>query len=130
MNLYEKQDELQYDNLIADNSYPILTRGIILAGGQGFLKRGTVVGKSGDKGYITGSTAESGNEGENAIVGVYGILADDADTGKGETACDTAAACYVSGVFNPERLAVDASITIKDIDDAMRAAGLHSKAMC
>lgn len=129
MNLYEKQDELQYDNLIADNSYPILTRGIILAGGQGFLKRGTVVGKSGDKGYITGSTAESGNEGENVTVGVYGILADDADTGKGETACDTAAVCYVSGVFNPERLAVDASITIKDIDDAMRAAGLHNKTM-
>lgn len=130
MNLYEKQDELQYDNLIADNSYPILTKGIVLAGGQGYLKRGTVLGKIGDKGYITGSAADTGNEGESVAAGVYGILTDDADTGEGETACDTAAVCYISGVFNPERLAVDASITINDIDDEMRAVGLHTKTMC
>jgi hypothetical protein len=90
MNYFEKTGHFKYDNLISDIS-DINVKGVLLAKGQGIIKRGTILGKGSDgKHYVMG------NENEGITLNVDGILTDDADT----TENDKIGMEYVSGIFN------------------------------
>ena len=88
--LYEKGPETTFQSLFADTEVEPLTAGVVLASGQGVLKRGSVIGTvtTGGKGKLVNSTATDGSQSPKYI------LADDADT----TSADVTAVCYKPGV--------------------------------
>ncbi|RDY30298.1 hypothetical protein [Lachnotalea glycerini] len=119
--LFKEKGEFVPDKLIASNTLPIFAEGILLASGQGKLKRGTLIGKSDEKGYITGSTLE-----EN-VIGVTGILTDDIDTGTETNLEGVVSTIYLTGVFNPEAFIMDETASLDTYKDAMRKLGIFTK---
>lgn len=106
MKLFEKTGEFKPDSLIASNEYPILVEGVSLAAGQGVLKRGSLIGKIMDKGYLTGKTV-----GEEEV-GAVGILTDDIDTGASGTDPEVVSTLYITGCFNEDAIIVEEGATI------------------
>lgn len=115
--LFKKKAEFIPDSLIADNDFPIMANGIKVAGGQGILKRGTLVGLSNGKAYVTGSSVDS------TSIGVFGVLTDDIE----ETTEDTISTAYVTGVFNKGAIILDSSAKLDDYKEELRKLGIYLK---
>ena len=92
MEYFKKESEFIPDKLFAGLKIPVLTGFAEIESGQGVLRRGTLIGKSGSgKYFILGSEVS----GETNIV-PYGILADSVDTADEKVNTTV----YSSGIFN------------------------------
>lgn len=103
------------DGLIVSRG-PIVTDDVALAGGQGVLHRGTLLGivTSTGQAVVCVATAVDGSQRPAAVL-VSGV-----DT----TAGPAPGAGYFSGEFDAALLAFDSSWTLPALADAMRARGL------
>jgi len=122
MKMFEQIGEFKPDSLIAGNEFPMLKEGIGLKAGQGVLKRGSLIVKSENAGYIAGSTGIEGK--------VFGILTDDCDTGTDGSADNIPVTVYLTGEFN--RAAVHVSgegKTVEDYEDDMKSAGIYLRSV-
>ena len=117
--LYEKGPETTFQSLFADTEVEPLTAGVVLASGQGVLKRGSVIGTvtTGGKGKLVNSTATDGSQSPKYI------LADDADT----TSADVTAVCYKTGVYNRKALIFGGTDTADTHEAALRLLNIHMK---
>jgi hypothetical protein len=95
---------------------PIVTDSVALAGGQGVLQRGTLLGIVTSTGLaaVCTATATDGSQRPAAVL-VSGV-----DT----TAGRVPGSAYFSGEFDARLLAFDSSWTVSALEDAMRARGL------
>lgn len=139
--LYRTTGEYVPDKLIADNKIPVITKGIRILAGQGYLKRGTMLGPSGSGGYVvTGAelvlqdgdtsagTVGTPEEGEpsaaarnaQTLAGCDCILAEDADT----TDTDVVAAAYVTGMFNRDALYLAEGAEVDTYETELRKLGI------
>jgi Bacteriophage lambda head decoration protein D len=109
------------DNLFAGHNVPVLTGGIVLAKGQGTLKRGTVVGIVSATGLAV--TVDSTKDDGSQIP--YGILTDTIDT---EGSTDIKATVYKTGLFNTNALVFGGTDTVETHQAKLRAAGIHLQA--
>jgi hypothetical protein len=122
-NLRTKIGEHQPDSLIADTSFPVQTAGVKLAGGQGVLLRGTVVGKDADGSYqVTDSTATTPIEAD-------AILTDDVNTGEAGEVETVTAVAYISGPFNRNALTFGGNDTSATHEETLRTKGIYLKAV-
>lgn len=110
---------VEYDNLIAGTTHPIDVKSVVLKGGQGVLRRGTVLGIITDSGLAipVDSTKADGSEKADCI------LADDVDTSAG----DTVATAYISGLFNRKALIFGGSDTADKHETRLRELGIFLK---
>lgn len=127
--LSKKLGEVEVDGLVtAIDPHIVIGAGVIRKAASGTLKlvRGTVLAKSsgtaGDsKLVVLGSTAV-----ENETLTANCILCDDVEVGTG---ADATVAVYLAGCFNPDKLTMASSYTMKEADkDALRDAGIVFKA--
>lgn len=119
-NLYTKQaGSIEYDNLIAGTTHPIDTKSVVLKGGQGVLKRGTVLGIISSSGLAVpvDSTKSDGSEKADCI------LTDDVDTSDG----DKVATAYSSGLFNRKALIFGGTDTADQHETRLRELGIFLK---
>lgn len=119
-NLYTKQmDAVSYDNLIAGTTHPIDVKSVVLKGGQGVLKRGTVLGIISETGLAVpvDSQKADGSQVPDSI------LTDDVDT----TAGDVTATAYSSGLFNRKALIFGGTDTADDHETKLRELGIFLK---
>lgn len=98
-------------DLLVDD-YPVAVRTVTIAGGQGVLRRGSVLGEASGKFLLSASAATDGSE-VPALV-----LAVDVDT----TAGDTQKGAYASGGFDAGKLVFGAGHTIATVEGAFRKA--------
>lgn len=114
--LFSNLDSFTPDNLFAGNDVPVLTKAVTLQGGQGVLKRGTVLG------IITASglavKVNSGNT-DGSQTAQY-ILAEDVDTTDG----DVSAIAYRSGHFNRQALIFGGTDTAEQHETRLRELGI------
>ncbi len=137
MNMFAKTGELKPDSLIVSPDFPILKEGIGLKAGYGVLKRGSLIMKGSDKaGYIAGTTVEiKKGEGESATTSnmemkIFGILADDTDTGNDKTADNVPAVAYQSGEFNREAVIVSGEdATINTYEDDLNGINIYLRSV-
>lgn len=122
-NLYSKIGEVKPDNLIADLTVPVLTKGITLEKGQGLLKRGTVLGILTSNGLakVVDSTKTDGTE------KAFCILTDDVDTGDESATENVNATSYISGCFNRNALIFVGTDTAEDHEIRLREIGIYLK---
>lgn len=113
-NLVNQTGSIGQDNLIA-RLYPrALTTGVNVAGGEGELKRGTLLAANDD-----GTYGVYGGDGGVPSV----ILAEDADASGSES---VAAAAYCSGNFNPDEIIVAEGYELTAADkDALRKYNIY-----
>lgn len=126
-NLYRKTGEFTPDRLVADNAIPLTAKGIMVAAGQGLLKRGTLLGPdSGGLYRVTGSKEPTGEEAGTSEkkIGCDCILADNADT-----ASDAAASAYVTGCFDSAALILAEGADIKSYEAELRKLGIFLKSV-
>jgi hypothetical protein len=117
-NLYTKQvDAVSYDNLIADTTHPIDVKSVVLQGGQGVLKRGTVLGIITASGLAVpvDSTKTDGSQVADCI------LTDDVDTTDG----NVTATAYRSGLFNRKALIFGGTDTADEHETKLRELGIY-----
>lgn len=116
---YEVTGSVSYDNLVGGPEVEILTTGVVLASGQGIVRRGTVIGKitASGKGKKTDKASSDGSQ-----VGRY-VLDQDVDTTSG----DVMAVCYKTGLFNRNALIFGGTSTAADHEDELRNAGIFLK---
>ena len=128
--LSKKLGEVEVDGLVtAIDPHIVIGAGVIRKASSGTLKltRGTVLAKStgtaGDnKLVVLGTTPAADTETLTANC----ILCDDVEVG---TAADATVAVYLAGCFNPDKLTMASSYTMKEADkDALRDAGIVFKA--
>lgn len=119
-NLRQVAGEFAPDSLIPNTSFPQQVGGVTLAGGQGLLLRGTVVGAKDDNLHYLTDTATT--------VTADAILTDDVDTG-GEDAPAVTTTAYVSGVFNRAALIFGGEDTAEDHEETLRTKGIYLKAV-
>lgn len=118
MKMFEQIGEFIPDSLIVSADFPILKKGVGLKPGQKVLKRGSLIVKNDSGEYVIAPQKDTLTKGS-----VFGILADDTDTGEtGESAVP--AVCYITGVFNPDAVAVAEEATVSDYEDDMRSLSL------
>ena len=134
MRMFQQIGEFTPDSLIASQEFPILKEGIGLKAGQGLLRRGSLIIKAEGAGYIAGAaqTAESGEtEKTEAAAGkVFGILADDADTGGDASASNIPAVVYLTGVFDRDAVLVSGEgAAAGDYEDEMKGVGLYLRSV-
>ena len=129
-NLYKTTGEFRPDKLIADNKIPVTTKGVLVAAGQGLLKRGTVLGRSSSGEYKITGTGETSVEGEGTdaktatnMVGCDCILAEDVDT----TDTEAVAAAYATGAFNRGVLILAEGAEIDSYETELRKLGIFLK---
>ena len=117
--LSETIAEVNYDHLVYSNDKEIITSGVIIASGQGELKRGTALAKNSDNKMVILGTKVA--EQEDQFYEADCILCDDVDA----TSSDVDTVAYISGHFNKDALilAQDYTITEKD-KDTFRAKGI------
>lgn len=134
MDLFENSGEFTPDSLISGDKEGTLVRGIVLAPGQGILKRGTLLFRDeNDLGVMLGETeAESGKDTEEtsvimAAVMPSGILTDDADTGNDKNGEPVVAEEYITGIFNPDAVIVKKGTDITDYAETLRSLGIFLK---
>lgn len=116
MNMFQNIGEFTPDSLIVSNEFPILKEGIGLKAAQGILKRGTLIVKTDGAGVIAKTAADSGS--------VFGILADDVDTGA-DAGSNVPAVCYITGLFNRGAVVLDAGVTIDSFEGALKEIGIY-----
>jgi len=107
------------DNLIAGITHPLDTKSIIVASGQGVLKRGTVIGiiTASKKAKKADSTSADGSQSANCI------LTDDIDTTSG----DVTTSAYSSGLFNRDALVFGGADTAANHEATLRLNGIFLK---
>lgn len=112
------------DNLFYSNEPAALTTGVVIASGEGKLKRGTILAKNSAGKFVALGTTET--VGEETVTCVADcVLCDDVDA----TSADTSAVAYVSGHFAIDELIVKDSYTLTDADiDTLRAKGIFTSA--
>lgn len=114
--LYSTLDAFTPDNLIAGNEIPLLTKAVTLQGGQGVIKRGTVLG------IITASglavLVNSANTDGSQVAD--SILADDVDA----TGGNVVAEAYISGHFNRKALIFGGTDTVGKHETRLRELGI------
>lgn len=128
--LSKKLGEVEVDGLVtAIDPHIVIGAGVIRKAASGPLKltRGTVLAKSsgttGDHKLVVLGTAASG---DTETLTANCILCDDVEVG---TAADATVAVYLAGCFNPDKLTMASSYTMKEADkDALRDAGIVFKA--
>lgn len=128
--LSKKLGEVEVDGLVtAIDPHIVIGAGVIRKAASGTLKlvRGTVLAKSsgtaGDNKLVVLGTAASG---DTETLTANCILCDDVEVG---TAADATVAVYLAGCFNPDKLTMASSYTMKEADkDALRDAGIVFKA--
>lgn len=137
MKMFEKTGEFKPDSLIVSPDFPILKEGIGLKAGYGVLKRGSLIMKGADKaGYIAGTvvTVKEG-EGESATTSnmemkIFGILADDTDTGTDKTADNIPAVAYQSGEFNRGAVIVSGEgVTVDTFEDDLKGINIYLRSV-
>lgn len=116
MELYSTLDTFAPDNLIAGNEIPLLTKAVTLQGGQGILKRGTVLGIITATGLAVPVNNANADGSENADC----ILATDVDT----TGGNVVAEAYRSGHFNRKALIFGGDDTAADHEARLRELGI------
>ena len=116
---YEVTGSVTYDNLMGGPEVEILTTGVLLASGQGIVKRGTVIGKitASEKGKITDKTNSDGSQ-----LAKY-VVAQETDTTNG----DVMAVCYKTGLFNRDALFFGGTSTAADHEEELRDTGIFLK---
>ena len=131
-NLFQTTGTFTPDKLIADNAIPITAKGIEVAKGEGFLKRGTLMGKAPDGTYKRTGTKETIKAGEGeaattseATIGADCILADDVAAATG-TAVSSG---YVSGNFNRAAVILPEGAEISGYETELRRLGIFLKAV-
>lgn len=112
--------QFEFDNLIADASFPINVSVVQVESGQGLLVRGSVLGKTAEQKIIfvggeTTATAEF-------------ILATDVDTGN-TPGTKVSAEVYVSGPFNRTALIFDGDTTSNVHELDLKKVGIYLKAV-
>lgn len=106
--LNEVVGKVEYDNLFYSNNVPAIANGVIVASGQGELKRGTLLAKTADNKMIVLGSAEGTAD---------CVLTDDIDA----TDADVETTAYIQGNFNINALIVADEYTITEADkDALR----------
>ena len=98
------------DLLVGD--FPVALRVVTIAGGQGVLKRGTVLGEASGKFLLSAATASDGSEVPNMV------LAIDVDTTAGDALKDA----YAAGNFDATKLIYGAGHTAASVESAWRKA--------
>lgn len=114
--LIKNLDSFTPDNLIAGNDIPLLTKAVTLQGGQGVVKRGTVLGII----TATGKAVPVDNVAADGSQNADCILADDVDT----TGGDVVAEAYRSGHFNRQALIFGGDDTAADHEERLRELGI------
>lgn len=125
--LYRKTGEFAPDRLVADNAIPLTSKGITVAAGQGFLKRGTLMGPDSNGRYRMSGSKEILGDGENSSereIGCDCILTDDTDT-----ASDAVASAYVTGCFDAAAIVLAEGADIKSYETDLRKLGIFLKAV-
>lgn len=143
MNLFETEGEFVPDSLIAGDKKGMLTRGILLAPGQGVLKRGTLLAKNeeghcvvygevaadtasvpdGD-GKTDETAAETSTGAVQAVMLPSGILTDDVDTGADQEGNAVIATEYITGIFNPDAVIAKEGTEVRDLTETLRSLGI------
>ena len=110
----DKTYTFEKENLIVDTEPPLITATYTLVGGQGLLKRGSVIGL--DKTKFQGTLIASEHQAQSVF-----ILADDIDTGS-DASKTFGCVGYRSGHFNLNGLITkDAyKLTDKDLEEMRR----------
>jgi len=105
--------------LFAGTEVAALTSSVTLAGGQGVLKKGAVLGKvTADGKYkLVDKNAADGSQ----VASV--VLAEDVDTSAG----DQPAVVYTQGIFNYDVLYVAAGDTVEAHKEELRAGNIYYK---
>ena len=98
------------DLLVGD--FPVAVRVVTIAGGQGVLKRGTVLGETSGKFLVSASASSDGSEVPSMV------LAIDVDTTSGDVITDA----YSSGTFDAAKLIYGAGHTAASVESAWRKA--------
>lgn len=98
------------DLLVGD--YPVITRNVTIAGGQGLLQRGTVLGEASGKYLLSAAAASDGSQTPSLV------LAIDVDTASG----DTVKPVYASGSFDAAKLILGDGHSATTVESAWRAA--------
>ncbi len=131
-NLFRTTGTFEPDKLIADNAIPTTTTGIRVAKGEGFLKRGTLMGIAADGTYKRTGTEETitTGEGESAVeskaaIGADCILTDDVAA----VTDDVVTSAYVSGQFNRAAVILPEGAEIADYETELRKLGIYLKAV-
>lgn len=123
MKMFEQIGEFIPDSLIVSADFPILKKGVGLKQGQKVLKRGSLIVKNDDGEYVIAPQKETLTKGS-----IFGILADDTDTGEsGESTVP--AICYITGVFNPDAVTVAEDATVSDYEEDMRSLSMFLDAV-
>lgn len=122
--LTETIAEIDYDNLVYSADTTLITAGVVVASGQGVLKRGTALAKTSDnKMVILGTTITTG-EGDNEKTETPEadcVLCDEIDA----TSSDINTVAYIKGHFNTGALIVKDKYTLSEKDkDAFRTKGI------
>ncbi|MDO4439208.1 MAG: hypothetical protein Q4B86_07190 [Eubacteriales bacterium] len=111
MSLAVEKYEYKPDNLIASRKMPIMTASKEAAEA---LKRGAPV-TIGSDGKIKKITAAG--EGQADVSALYGIVAEDAVSGK-------KAAVYLTGEFHADELVFETHVVVKDVEVPFRKLGI------
>lgn len=100
---------IEYDNLFYSDDVKAIPAGVIVASGQGILKRGTLLAKTSENKMVV-----LGSEG-GAVADC--VLTDEVDA----TSADADAIAYIQGDFNINKLIVAENYTISQADkDTLR----------
>jgi hypothetical protein len=113
---FEQVSSPAADHLIAGNAHLLVGRKVTLAGGQGVLPRGTVLGRITASGKYVKSTAAANDGSQVPDL----ILAEAVDTTDG----DKQELSYARGDFNSRALTLGAGHTVAGITEALRAKGI------
>ena len=107
---------IEYDNLFYSDDVKAIPAGVIVASGQGILKRGTLLAKNSEnKMIVLGSDAEEQEVEVKAVADC--VLTDEVDA----TSADADAIAYIQGDFNINELIVAEGYTISQADkDTLR----------
>jgi hypothetical protein len=123
MNLFTKGfGSVERDNLFNSTTMPVETKSVTLKGGQGLVKRGTVLGiiTASNLAVPVDSVATDGSQNADCI------LIDDIDTG--ENAADTfVSVAYSSGSFNRNALIFGGTDTADKHETRLRELGIFLK---
>lgn len=117
--LREQVGELNYENLIADTTFPVQKGTVILKAGQGMLQTGSVIGLDASKiGHLLDGTK---------VTKPYAVLTDSIDTGLSVDGENAAATVYLSGVLNSSALIFGGSEVVASHEPTLRTLGIYLK---
>lgn len=130
-NKYAIIGDFKFDNLIAGEQQPIISKGITLKAGQGVLARGTLLGIITLTGLavICDSTKNDGSEKPAYILGLQqGQLMDPTqtviDTGSPEATLNVPAMAYQTGIFNRNAIITKSGQPISGFESQLRTLGI------